>query len=183
MADEESRRQINMYMARLSGLDPARYGNFGGLPGLASGQMDKAKQVEVQRQQVDDVFKSLDMGVELAQSDPGKLSLCQALSVDSTDLSGPLIKTELFPHQRRALTFLLEREGDSSCLKKCRKTHDKKEEKKAKRRSSLKKENTASVAGSVTGDTVNGDEEKVKDEEKDEEDSKKGKKDVGNELI
>jgi hypothetical protein len=33
--------------------------------------MDKAKQVEVQRQQVDDVFKSLDTGVELEQSDPG----------------------------------------------------------------------------------------------------------------
>jgi hypothetical protein len=61
-----------MHMARLSGLDP-RYGMYvGGMPGLASGQLDKAKQVEVQRQQVDDVFKSLDKGVELAQSDPGK---------------------------------------------------------------------------------------------------------------
>lgn len=40
--------------------------------GMGGGQMDKAKQVEVQRQQVDDVFKSLDTGVELGQCDPGK---------------------------------------------------------------------------------------------------------------
>ncbi|WWC86799.1 uncharacterized protein L201_001678 [Kwoniella dendrophila CBS 6074] len=57
---------------------------------------DKATQVEVQRKQVDEVFKSLDNGGELEQSDPG-----------------PLIKTNLFPHQRRALTFFLQREQDS----------------------------------------------------------------------
>lgn len=34
--------------------------------------MDKAKQVEVQRKQVDEVFKSLDNGQEMDLSDPGK---------------------------------------------------------------------------------------------------------------
>ena len=38
---------------------------------MATGQMDKAKQVEVQRKQVDEVFKSLDNSGELEQSDPG----------------------------------------------------------------------------------------------------------------
>ncbi len=42
---------------------------------LSSGQMGKAKQVDVQRKQVDEVFKSLDNGVELEQSDPGELAL------------------------------------------------------------------------------------------------------------
>ena len=45
-----------------------------GLPeGMPMGYMDKAKQVEVQRKQMDEVFKSLDNGGQLEQSDPGKL--------------------------------------------------------------------------------------------------------------
>ncbi|WVQ75915.1 hypothetical protein IAR50_005550 [Cryptococcus sp. DSM 104548] len=67
-------------------------------------ERDKATQVEVQRQQVDAVFKTLEDGMELEQSDPG-----------------PLIKTHLFPHQRKALTFFLLREQDSSCLRQCKK--------------------------------------------------------------
>ena len=43
-----------------------------------------------------------------------------------TGWTGLLIKTELFPHQRRALTFLLQREQDWSSLKTARKTADKK---------------------------------------------------------
>jgi len=35
--------------------------------------MDKAKQVDVQRQQVDEVFKSIDDGQELEHTDPGEL--------------------------------------------------------------------------------------------------------------
>lgn len=71
-------------------------------------QQDKAKQVEVQRAQVDEVFKSIDNGMELEQTDPG-----------------PWIKTELFPHQRKALTFLLQGEQDWSSLKAARKSYRK----------------------------------------------------------
>nr|XP_019008370.1 DNA repair protein RAD5 [Kwoniella pini CBS 10737]OCF47151.1 DNA repair protein RAD5 [Kwoniella pini CBS 10737] len=71
---------------------------------FADKERDKATQVEVQRKQVDEVFKSLDNGGELEQSDPG-----------------PLIKTNLFPHQRRALTFFLQREQDSLSLKQAKK--------------------------------------------------------------
>lgn len=73
MHDEETRRLVNMQLTHMSSL--GRFGNphSGGF-GMGSSAMDKAKQVEVQRQQVDDVFKSLDKGVELAQSDPGMSS-------------------------------------------------------------------------------------------------------------
>lgn len=64
--------------------------------------------MEVQRAQVDEVFKSIASGVELEQSDPG-----------------PWIKTNLFPHQRKALTFLLQGEQDWSSLKQARKNADK----------------------------------------------------------
>lgn len=76
-------------------------------------QQDKARQIEVQRQQVDAVFKSIESGVELEQSDPG-----------------PWIKTDLFPHQRKALTFLLQGEQDWSSLKQARKAAEKKLRKK-----------------------------------------------------
>lgn len=76
MDDPEIRQRIHLYAAHLSGLGSRYAGGFSGIPmmgmGMGGGQMDKAKQVEVQRQQVDDVFKSLDTGVELGQCDPGK---------------------------------------------------------------------------------------------------------------
>ncbi|ORY30328.1 SNF2 family N-terminal domain-domain-containing protein [Naematelia encephala] len=71
---------------------------------MPSAPMDKTTQVEVQRKQVDEVFESIESGAELEESVPG-----------------PLIKATLFPHQRKALTFLLEREQDMSSLKKSRK--------------------------------------------------------------
>jgi SWI/SNF-related matrix-associated actin-dependent regulator of chromatin subfamily A3 len=85
-----------------------------------------------------------------------------------------LIKTELFPHQRKALTFLLEREQDSHALKTCRKFQHKKEKKAAKKRGS------ASVAGSTNGD------EEAKDgegeEDKKDKKNKKVKRDSGRSL-
>ncbi|KAJ7071194.1 SNF2 family N-terminal domain-containing protein [Mycena amicta] len=53
------------------------------------------KSVEVQRSQVDEVFKSLKGGDELAETEP---------SYD--------VATKLYPHQKKALTFLLERERE-----------------------------------------------------------------------
>ncbi|BEI89113.1 uncharacterized protein CcaverHIS019_0204750 [Cutaneotrichosporon cavernicola] len=95
-------RAYKMYLA-----SQQRYASSGG--GYYNPQQDKARQVEVQRQQVDAVFKSIESGVELEQSDPG-----------------PWIKTNLFPHQRKALTFLLQAEQDWSSLKDARKAADKK---------------------------------------------------------
>lgn len=77
--------------------------------GYYNSQQDKAKQIEVQREQVEAVFKNIESGTELEQSDPG-----------------PWIKTDLFPHQRKALTFLLQGEQDWSSLKDARKKADKK---------------------------------------------------------
>lgn len=84
-----------------------QYGNF-----VAQ---ERINQVDVQRRQVDEVYTTIETGGELEQSDPG-----------------PLIKTELFPHQRKALTFLLQREQDWSSLKKARKYFDKATKKKLK---------------------------------------------------
>ncbi|WVQ98151.1 hypothetical protein IAU59_005273 [Kwoniella sp. CBS 9459] len=96
--------QVAMHMhilaqRRAAGLGGNSYGMM-----FADKEREKATQVEVQRKQVDEVFKSLDNGGELEQSDPG-----------------PLIKTNLFPHQRKALTFFLQREQDSSALKQAKK--------------------------------------------------------------
>nr|GAT47839.1 SNF2 family DNA-dependent ATPase [Mycena chlorophos] len=53
------------------------------------------KSVEVQRSQVDELFKSLKGGDELTETEPG-----------------PNVATKLYPHQKKALTFLLERERE-----------------------------------------------------------------------
>jgi hypothetical protein len=68
---------------------------------------DRINQKEVTRQQVDAIYSSVQTGGELEHSDPG-----------------PNIKTDLFPHQKKALTFLLEREQDAASLKKARKFND-----------------------------------------------------------
>ncbi|EPQ60504.1 hypothetical protein GLOTRDRAFT_113119 [Gloeophyllum trabeum ATCC 11539] len=56
------------------------------------------KSVEVQRSQIDELFKSLKSGDELAETDPPAE-----------------IATKLYPHQKKALTFLLEREQERLC--------------------------------------------------------------------
>ncbi|KAI0673352.1 SNF2 family N-terminal domain-containing protein [Trametes maxima] len=53
------------------------------------------KSIEVQRSQVDELFKSLKGGDELDEADPP-----------------PEVATNLYPHQRKALTFLLAREQE-----------------------------------------------------------------------
>ncbi|KAL6310167.1 SNF2 family N-terminal domain-containing protein [Sparassis latifolia] len=53
------------------------------------------KSVEVQRSQVDELFKSLRDGEELEETEPA-----------------PDVATKLYPHQKKALTFLLERERE-----------------------------------------------------------------------
>lgn len=65
-----------------------------------AGGMTAQKAIEVQRQQVDEVFRSLKGHDDL-----------QEMEVPSK------IKTKLFPHQKKALTFLLQREAEPSALK------------------------------------------------------------------
>ncbi|KAG6889911.1 hypothetical protein C0992_003615 [Termitomyces sp. T32_za158] len=53
------------------------------------------KSIEVQRSQIDEVFRSLKDGDELTETEPA-----------------PEVATKLYPHQKKALTFLLERERE-----------------------------------------------------------------------
>ncbi|KAG5351081.1 hypothetical protein C0989_008066 [Termitomyces sp. Mn162] len=53
------------------------------------------KSMEVQRSQIDEVFKNLKDGDELTETEPA-----------------PEVATRLYPHQKKALTFLLERERE-----------------------------------------------------------------------
>ncbi|WVQ69393.1 uncharacterized protein L199_007610 [Kwoniella botswanensis] len=126
--------QMAIYAQRRAMMSGSGYGMV-----FADKEREKATQVEVQRKQVDEVFKSLDNGGELEQSDPG-----------------PLIKTNLFPHQRRALTFFLLREQDSSCLKQAKKNAKK----------VLKKVKSESSADATTADEVEKSKEKEKEKEK-----------------
>ncbi|KZT30723.1 hypothetical protein NEOLEDRAFT_1052949 [Neolentinus lepideus HHB14362 ss-1] len=72
-------------------------------PGGSSGSRWSApavpgKSVEVQRSQIDELFKSLKSGEEVAETEP------------------PFeVATKLYPHQKKALTFLLEREQERPC--------------------------------------------------------------------
>lgn len=54
-------------------------GNAGSEFVFSDKEREKATQVEVQRKQVDEVFKSLDNGTELEQSDPGKCSVSHVI--------------------------------------------------------------------------------------------------------
>ncbi|GAA5833114.1 hypothetical protein JCM3766R1_001399 [Sporobolomyces carnicolor] len=73
----------------------------GGLMGTGSGSttgLDASrtgKQVDVQRQQVEQVFHSLTSGIDLEQVTPP-----------------PIVSTKLYPHQKQALSFLLDREKE-----------------------------------------------------------------------
>ncbi len=69
------------------------------MAGQRSG-MAVGKTVEVQREQVDQLFKSLKGGDELDETDPGKF-----------------VRTKLFPHQKKALTFLRLREQEPQAIK------------------------------------------------------------------
>lgn len=63
------------------------------------------------------MFQSLKGGDDLDETDPGewqttRLSRDLEPSNDSIDIPGPLIGTPLYPHQRKAITFLRERENE-----------------------------------------------------------------------
>lgn len=134
------------------------YNNGWGVPnlGAAIGQ-ERINAVEVQRRQVDEVFTSLEVAGELDQSDPG-----------------PYIKTQLFPHQRKALTFLLQREQDSSALKRGKKYAEratrKKERSKDKNGNGSAKDGKEGAEKSAANGDVNGDGDKSDGENGDQQD-------------
>ncbi|CAL1695094.1 unnamed protein product [Somion occarium] len=72
-----------------------------GYTGVGAGTMGRwnpqvaGKSVEIQRSQVEELFKSLKDGDELEETEPP-----------------PEVATPLYPHQKKALTFLLERERE-----------------------------------------------------------------------
>lgn len=92
----------------------------GGLTGIPSGgttgvdAQRTGKQPDVQRQQVEQVFHSLTSGTDLEQVEPRKFS---SLTVNESTQSltrmyftAPIVSTKLYPHQKQALSFLLDRE-------------------------------------------------------------------------
>lgn len=78
------------------------------------------KSVEVQRSQVDELFKSLKSGDELEETESRKSPtrrmsvsvLMKSLCARDLRLLAPEVATTLYPHQKKALTFLLERERE-----------------------------------------------------------------------
>ena len=69
------------------------------------------KSVEVQRSQVDELFKSMKGGDELPETDPRTSIHAMALQKSkSFCILAPELATKLYPHQKKALTFMLERE-------------------------------------------------------------------------
>ncbi|THH14359.1 hypothetical protein EW146_g5965 [Bondarzewia mesenterica] len=63
------------------------------------------KSIEVQRSQVDELFKNMRSGDELEETDSRRVPSCECYIA-------PEIGTKLYPHQKKALTFLLEREQE-----------------------------------------------------------------------
>jgi SWI/SNF-related matrix-associated actin-dependent regulator of chromatin subfamily A3 len=67
---------------------------------MGRGAVQQQKTIDVQRQQVDQVFMALPSHDELPETSPGEM-----------------IKTKLFVHQLKAITFLQQREQESSAVK------------------------------------------------------------------
>lgn len=63
-------------------------------------QQQQQKTIDIQRDQVDQVFMALPSHDDLPETDPGEM-----------------IKTKLFPHQLKAITFLQQRENESAAIK------------------------------------------------------------------
>ncbi|EJD03691.1 uncharacterized protein FOMMEDRAFT_19080 [Fomitiporia mediterranea MF3/22] len=83
--------------ARTFNIGSSRIGQAGLGGGGWSSPAVSGKSVEVQRSQVDEVFKNMRSEDELEETEPG------------SDIA-----TKLYPHQKKALTFLLEREREIS---------------------------------------------------------------------
>jgi SWI/SNF-related matrix-associated actin-dependent regulator of chromatin subfamily A3 len=67
---------------------------------IGRGAAQQQRTIDVQREQVDQVFLALPSHDELPETDPGDM-----------------IKTKLFPHQLKAITFLQQRESEAAAIK------------------------------------------------------------------
>jgi SWI/SNF-related matrix-associated actin-dependent regulator of chromatin subfamily A3 len=79
-----------------------------------------SKSVEIQRSQVEDVFQKLRSEDDLKETSPGtRLIMCAVhqtkCPLTSSFVKGSNICTNLYPHQKKAVTFLLEREQEIVC--------------------------------------------------------------------
>lgn len=90
--------------------------------GLSQQELAAQRALTLQRTQVDEVFDSLKGGDQLDETNPGECnpSLTTFYHWALTDKAffapvpkGPLINTVLYPHQRKALSFLREREAET----------------------------------------------------------------------
>jgi len=70
------------------------------------------KSVEIQRSQVDELFKSMKDGDDLVETEPRAYTYQTRSSSCSLFYPAPEVATKLYPHQKKALTFLLERERE-----------------------------------------------------------------------
>lgn len=80
------------------------------------------KSVEVQRSQIDELFKSLKDGDELPETEP-RTSARFRFRASGPDIfvsvTAPEVATDMYPHQKKALTFMLEREGERPLTGSC----------------------------------------------------------------
>ncbi len=92
------------------------YSGPGGTSSRWSTPTAPGKTVEVQRTQVDELFKNLRGGEELEETEPRahifRTVYCISDHVCLSAYPAPEIGTLLYPHQKKALTFLLEREQE-----------------------------------------------------------------------
>jgi SWI/SNF-related matrix-associated actin-dependent regulator of chromatin subfamily A3 len=101
------------------------YSGPGGSSSRWSTPTAPGKTVEVQRAQVDELFKNLRGGEELEETEPSTYIHSALDCFLRPSFSAPDIGTLLYPHQKKALTFLLEREqeidrgGNRSTLWQC----------------------------------------------------------------
>lgn len=77
----------------MSGFQSSYGSSSYGSAGSASRYGQAVKSVEVQREQVEEMFKSIQSGADLGEAEPSEM-----------------VHTKLYPHQKQALAFLLDRE-------------------------------------------------------------------------
>ena len=86
IAGAEADRRRQQVLSSYNGSGGYQYGRFG-----SNGQASKS--VEVKREQVEEMFKTIQSGADLGEVEPD-----------------PMVTTKLYPHQKQALAFLIDRE-------------------------------------------------------------------------
>ena len=90
----------NPHNPPVEGFRAMRKNRLDAMMGRGAMQQQQQKTIDIQRDQVDQVFMALPSHDDLPETDPGEM-----------------IKTKLFPHQLKAITFLQQRENESAAIK------------------------------------------------------------------